>query len=72
LPLSCTVQAPQRAIRQLNCVPVIPSVARSYYNSGISGSPSKRRSTPFTLSFTIWVLFPIQASILHTTPHELM
>jgi hypothetical protein len=49
LPFLCTVQAPQRAIRQPNFVPVSPSVSRKYHNSGMSGSPSNLRSTPFTL-----------------------
>jgi hypothetical protein len=67
LPLLCTVQAPQRAIRQPNFVPVSPSVSRKYHNSGMSGSASKLRSTPFTLSFTI--LGPLPHSDKHSTCH---
>src|ERR1700675_648006 len=43
---------------QPNFVPVSPSTSRRYHNRGMLGSPSKLRSIPFTLSFTIGVPFP--------------
>src|SRR5271156_564446 len=58
-PFLCTVHAPQRAIPQPNFVPVSPRMSRKYQSRGMLGSPSKARSVPFTLSFTIRVPFPL-------------
>src|SRR5271169_3344945 len=68
LPFSCTVQAPQRAIPQPNFVPVSPKMSRRYHNSGRLGSPSKMRSIPFTLSFTIRVPLPYSDNHAHFKP----
>jgi hypothetical protein len=46
-PSRCTVQAPHWAMPQPNQVPVKPSSSPRYRSSGISVSPSKRRSVPF-------------------------
>src|SRR5215471_8682158 len=45
----CTVHAPQSDIPQPNLVPVSPATSRRYQSSGMSGSPSKVCSFPFTL-----------------------
>src|SRR5260370_28395200 len=52
-PFRCTVQAPQSAAPQPNLVPVSPRTSRRYQRTGISGSPSNERSTPFTLNWII-------------------
>ena len=53
VPSRCTVQAPHRAMPQPNLVPVRPSSSRRNQSSGMSGSPSKRCSTPFTVNVTM-------------------
>jgi hypothetical protein len=58
-PFLCTVHAPQRAIPQPNFVPVSPRMSRKYQSRGMSGSPSKARSVPFTLSFTMRIPFSL-------------
>jgi hypothetical protein len=45
-----TVHAPQSPMPQPNFDPVNPKTSRKYQSSGISGSPLKDCSTPFTLS----------------------
>src|SRR5438067_2300220 len=60
-PLRCTVQAPQSPAPQPNLVPVMSSSSRRYQSSGVSGSPSKDRSFPFTLSL-IMSTFPLWQS----------
>src|ERR1700693_1808289 len=66
-PFLWTVHAPQRAIPQPNFVPVSPRTSRKYQSRGVLGSPSKARSVPFTLSFTMRIPFLLYASILHAT-----
>ena len=55
VPPTWMVQAPQRACPQPNLVPVSPTSSRRYHSSGMSGSPSKLRSAPFTVSLIIGV-----------------
>src|SRR5215467_3507888 len=53
LPFWWTVQVPHSAIPQPYLVPVSPRMSRRYHSNGICGSPSKARSTPFTLSLSM-------------------
>src|SRR5438132_12436493 len=53
-PFTCTVHAPQRPTPQPNFDPVSPKMSRRYQSRGISGSPLKDCSAPFTFS---WIIF---------------
>src|SRR6266404_4189637 len=52
-PSRCTVHAPQSPMPQPYFVPVSRSSSRRYQRSGISGSPSKCRTRPLTVSWII-------------------
>src|SRR5580692_12754230 len=53
-PFTWTVHAPQSPTPQPNFDPVRPKMSRRYQSSGISGSPLKDCSAPFTVS---WIIF---------------
>src|SRR5207245_8803087 len=55
-PFTWTVHAPQSPTPHPNFDPVSPKTSRRYQSSGISGSPPKDCSTPFTLSSIIFLL----------------
>ena len=49
-PFTCTVHAPQAPMPQPYFAPLRPRKSRSAHSSGMSGSASKRRAWPLTLS----------------------
>ena len=51
-PLTCTVQAPHRAMPQPNFVPVSPTTSRSTQSRGICGGTSTEYDLPLTESDT--------------------
>src|SRR5690242_13893277 len=54
-----TVQAPHREVSQPTCVPVRPVFSRKKWTRSRRGSTEARRSTPFTVMFTLFVIgFP--------------
>src|SRR5688572_18521318 len=57
-PSKWIVQAPHTPCPQPYLVPVRPATSRRYQSSGVPGSPSKERLSPFTVRVAI-LLLPI-------------
>src|SRR5260370_4107341 len=57
-PFTWTVHAPQSPTPHPNFDPVSPKTSRKYQSNGISGSPLRDCSIPFTLSWIIFLLSP--------------
>ena len=55
-PLTCTVQAPHKAMPQPNLVPFMPSFSRTTQRIGIAGSTSAEVSLPLRVKLAIAAL----------------